>query len=435
MTAWTEEQVVAAAPDAASVAAGRKLATPAPWVESGLTGSLLWGACQGSGKKPYQVSIDLTEPAYRCSCPSRKFPCKHAIALLLLWSSGQVAEADEPAAFASEWLAGRTTRAAAKVERAERAEPADAQAQAKRRDERTAKMDAGIEDLALWLEDLVRAGIAAALTQPPAWWETDASRLVDAQVPGLAERLREIATGLTGTGAADRGPWLLRRLGRLWTIVSAWRRRDDLDEVELAELHIAVGLPVQTATVREGTPIEGTWSVLGVATDEQKSLSFRRTWFRGPDGAFVVLLETSGPGQAFGVPYLPGTVVTGSAYLYPGATPRRVLFAEQPTVTDVPAQPGPTTSIRDAIAAQAAALAVAPWRTRFPVALGGIRFDRIVGGHAVDDAGDALRLAGEGDMTVLLANSGGRPCDVIGELDEGRLRILGAFVEDGVVVP
>lgn len=431
MTPWSEEQVVAAAPDASSVAAGRKLVKPAPWVESGITDSLLWGACQGSGKKPYQVSIDLTEPAYRCSCPSRKFPCKHAIALLLLWSSGQVAEAGAAAEFAREWVDARTTRAAAKAERSERSEPVDAKAQSKRRDERVAKMDAGVDELVLWLEDLVRAGTAAALAQPSAWWNAAAARLVDAQLPGLAEHLRDVAAG----ASSGRERWLLRRLGRLWSLASAWRRRETLEAEELAELHIAVGYPVQTATVREGEPVRGRWTVLGTAHEERGPLTFRRTWLRGSDGEFVVLLETQGPGQTFGVLHLPGTVLDGAVHHYPGATPRRILFAEPPTVVDAPPRLGSTTSIRGAVAEQAAALATAPWRTRFPVALAGIRFDRITDPRAIDDDGDALPLVRGSDMTTVLAHTGGQACDMVFELEEGRLRALSAFTDEGVVVP
>src|SRR6478735_1924482 len=111
MTRWTQKAVEDAAPDASSLTAARKLATPGPWSQTGSTDTLLWGRCQGSGRTPYQVSIDLTGPAYRCSCPSRKFPCKHALALLLLWTSGTtIVDAPEGADFAQEWAAGRAQR-------------------------------------------------------------------------------------------------------------------------------------------------------------------------------------------------------------------------------------------------------------------------------------------------------------------------------------
>ncbi len=78
------DQVVALAPDAASVKAGRDLVKPAKWPTLGQSADLLWGECQGSGGKPYQVSVDLDGLAFKCTCPSRKFPCKHGLGLLLL---------------------------------------------------------------------------------------------------------------------------------------------------------------------------------------------------------------------------------------------------------------------------------------------------------------------------------------------------------------
>ncbi|MER0246777.1 SWIM zinc finger family protein, partial [Streptomyces sp. HSW2009] len=108
---WTAEQVLALAPDAASQKAGSKLGTATPWSGCGLRDGALWGLCKGSGSKPYRTVIDLSGPAYRCSCPSRKFPCKHALGLLLLWATGEPVPAGEPPEWATEWLASRRERA------------------------------------------------------------------------------------------------------------------------------------------------------------------------------------------------------------------------------------------------------------------------------------------------------------------------------------
>ena len=87
---WTADQVLALAPDAASRKAGSKLGAAGPWSEAGSSDEgTVWGLCKGSGSKPYQTVIDIADaagPAYKCSCPSRKFPCKHALGLLLLWA-------------------------------------------------------------------------------------------------------------------------------------------------------------------------------------------------------------------------------------------------------------------------------------------------------------------------------------------------------------
>ncbi len=89
MSVWSVDQVLALAPDASAQKAARSLTTPRPWHDTGHDPETdgLWGRCQGSGADAYQVCVELSEPAYRCSCPSRKFPCKHALALLLRWAA------------------------------------------------------------------------------------------------------------------------------------------------------------------------------------------------------------------------------------------------------------------------------------------------------------------------------------------------------------
>src|SRR5688572_31794662 len=47
-------------------------------------GALVWGECAGSGANPYRVMADLRDLGNKCTCPSRKFPCKHVLALLWL---------------------------------------------------------------------------------------------------------------------------------------------------------------------------------------------------------------------------------------------------------------------------------------------------------------------------------------------------------------
>ena len=80
----------------------------------GATSARCGGCCQGSGKTPYQVQVDITGPAYTCSCPSRKVPCKHALALLLLAAGGEVREG-EPAGV------GRRSARSARRDRGRRA--------------------------------------------------------------------------------------------------------------------------------------------------------------------------------------------------------------------------------------------------------------------------------------------------------------------------
>jgi len=110
---WTIEQLDALAPDASSIKAAQKLKLPAKWPLLGSSARALWGECKGSGKKPYQATIDFSGPAWKCSCPSRKFPCKHALALAYLHveQTSSFKTNGEPD-WASEWLDKRAARAA-----------------------------------------------------------------------------------------------------------------------------------------------------------------------------------------------------------------------------------------------------------------------------------------------------------------------------------
>ncbi|MEV4805134.1 SWIM zinc finger family protein [Nonomuraea sp. NPDC049421] len=133
---WSRDQVLALAPDTSSRKAAQGVATPAKWPVRGHTGMVVYGECKGSGSTPYLACVDLSEPAYRCSCPSRKFPCKHALGLLLLWSDEAVpAEAGAPQ-WVTEWLDSRAARAAKSAARA--ATPADTTATEQTSAEQTA---------------------------------------------------------------------------------------------------------------------------------------------------------------------------------------------------------------------------------------------------------------------------------------------------------
>src|SRR5580700_7173301 len=107
MTRPSVEQVMALAPDGAVLKAGQQLAVGDAWSAAGCDERAVWGSCRGSARHPYQVLCDQTGPAFKCSCPSRKFPCKHALGLLLLWSAGTVPDAAGPADFARDWQDAR----------------------------------------------------------------------------------------------------------------------------------------------------------------------------------------------------------------------------------------------------------------------------------------------------------------------------------------
>src|SRR5215475_884754 len=227
---------MALAPDASSQRAAAGLAGPSLWRGLGSAGDLVWGLCAGSGVHPYQTVVDLVGPAYRCSCPSRKFPCKHGLALLLNWANGVVPEQPEPADFAQAWKVSRDARAAgAEKPKAER----DEAAAARRSQQRAGRVAAGLAELQVWLRDQVRAGLPGAAAAGHRHAEAIAARMVDAQAPGIASTLRRLsAIPVSGDDWPGR---LLDEYAQLHLLARAHDRLDALPPGLAAVVRSRVG--------------------------------------------------------------------------------------------------------------------------------------------------------------------------------------------------
>jgi hypothetical protein len=383
---WSTAQVHALAPDAASQKAGVRLAAPAPWSGCGARAEsgLVWGDCKGSGAKPYQVTVQLPAdqgaPVYACTCPSRKFPCKHALGLLLLWAAGSVpeVEADAVPERVEQWLSGRQERA----ERGEARKAAQAAAQAedpaaagkaaqaaeRRAAQRTERINTGLDDLELWLRDQVRSGLTGLKAGGYRPIDDLARRLVDAQAPGVAGRVRELASCLSAEDWPER---TLTEFSLLHLLIQAWRNRDALPGPLAATVRRRIGLSLTAAEIAaEGERVADRWLVLGARDLVGDKLVERRIWLQGEAGGrTALLLAFAPPGQALG-PALPvGAVLDAELAFAPDAAPLRAVVVEQRELTTDPAtafapQGG---TLDEAAAAFAAALAADPWTTSVPV--------------------------------------------------------------------
>ncbi|OUS95405.1 SWIM zinc finger family protein [Rhodococcus sp. NCIMB 12038] len=426
---WSEGQVASVAPDAGSLAAATKLS--ASWSQTGGNGDALWGLCQGSGKSPYRSVVDLTGPAYHCSCPSRKFPCKHALGLLLIWSQGSVPEQSEPPEFANDWLSRRAGRAAAVRTAAAPVTTASGAKSAERRAERVA---AGLDELDLWLTDQIRGGLGAADISASAF-DAIAARMVDAQAPGIASTLRRLPIVV-----ATRADWpdrLLREYARLHLLVVAHRRLSELPEPLQASVRSHVGYPVATDSVRGEPGVRDRWMVLGMQTTEEKRLFTRKVWLLGRDhGRRAILLDFAHGSAHFSTVIPPlGSLVDATLHFYPGAAPLRAQFGDthqtpEPFTTVAPSD------IDTALDDFAAAVGADPWIRSWPALLIGVTPSYDGGSwFVVDGQGRALPLSGEDPVLWrLLGMSGGSPVTVFGEWTSDSLVPVSVF-DRGDVYP
>jgi len=330
---YSTEQIIALAPDAASAKAGRSLATASKWQTLGRDERALWGECLGSGAKPYQTVIDLNEPAFKCSCPSRKFPCKHALGLFLLFAAQPAAvNAGAIPAWASEWVGKRDQQAQRKSEAVKKTDEEPDEATQARRDsqkakrslDREAKVAAGLKELGLWLRDLLRHGLASAQTRPAGFWDQMAARLIDAQAPGLARRVRELShLPQSGDGWTER---LLEQLSSLFLLIKAFERLGMLSAATQADVRIAIGWTYKEEELPTENLVHDDWLVLGQRTTGEEGLRVHRTWLWGQrlaKGALV--LEFAAAGQPLVLNLIPGTQIDAELLFYPGNYPLRAV--------------------------------------------------------------------------------------------------------------
>ena len=426
---WTIEQVVAVAPTPAAFAAGDGLATPARWASLGSDEDAAWGRCRGSGREPYETMVDHAEVAWRCSCPSRSRPCKHALALLVMWVRGQVPPSTAPPGVHT-WIGGRRAREAGDPtagttrpgstggagDGGDGGDGADAPAEGgldleQARDERVARLRAGLAELDRWLDDRLRTGLADPALARYATWDELAARLVDARAGALANRVRRLA-GVVGA----RPDWheiVLAELGILHLLAQAGRRVPELPGSLADAVATACGWQVRQADVRAGVPATDTWVVAGRSDTREDRIEVRRTWLRGHDsGRWAMVLDFAAYRQSLDDSLVPGTAHRADLHFYPGPSSRALVGAvhEDTAATSVP--PLPVETVAGACAVIGAALAVEPWVDRVPAIL------RAAPARAADrwcltDATGALALApGVPGLATLLAASCGEPVDV-----------------------
>ncbi|MBD2464670.1 SWIM zinc finger family protein [Oscillatoria sp. FACHB-1407] len=435
---WTSEQVLALAPDAASAKNGRGLATLRKWSSLGCSSSVVWGECQGSGNDPYRTQIDVSEPAFRCSCPSRKFPCKHGLGLFLLLAeqANEFAET-EPPAWVAEWVLSRSQRAekqAAKQAK-QQEQVADPTAQAKRAAARQHKVSLGIQDLRLWLEDRVRQGLATVQQEAYQVWDTVAARMVDAQAPGLARQLREMA-GLANLSAGGHAR-LLERLGQLYLITEGFQHIDSLPLEVQADLRTQIGWTVSQDEVFNRKPHSDLWLVVGQRTEVEDRLRIRRTWLLGIGTAtFALLLDFAHGQQPFEHSFLSGTCLEAELVFYPSAYPLRALIKTRQEAVLLSKQPPGKTTIAEAIATYSHAFAVCPWLEQFPLLLQAVVPFREGDHWLIQDAqGAVLPLSNRLEPRQawqLLALSGGTPLTIFGEWNGDDLLPLNVWMEESL---
>jgi hypothetical protein len=322
----------------------------------------------------------------------------------------------------AEWLATRAEKAQKQeVRAAARADtPADPEAAAKREAQRWQRIEAAGADLTRWLADQLTQGVGTLDASAAAAWQTMAARLVDAQAPGLAQRVRDAAAAI-----GDAPEHLLAHLALLQLACEGLARCTSLPPAEQADLRTLLGWPLDRSDVlAQGVPVPDTWFVLAVAHDEREpKLTERRVWLHGgASGRRALLLDHAFAGKGFDQSWVPGTAVHAALVFYPSAAPLRAL-CDASKATDTPALP----VAPDEWQRVAERVAANPWVPLHPLLWRDAVLVHDAGWHAVA-GGRALPLAIDpADVWSLQARGGGRPLHLAGEWDGQRFAPLTAW--------
>lgn len=160
----TEQFILLLAPNAAAASNGRKLSQSGKFQTRGQNeaANIYWAQCSGSGKEPYRTSVDFSisesAPTCRCSCPSRQFPCKHALGLLYEVLADKPFAVGEIPADLAEKKAKQASRAARKEEKASQPDkPKKANISAQKK--KIEKQLEGLEQAERLVNELLTSGI------------------------------------------------------------------------------------------------------------------------------------------------------------------------------------------------------------------------------------------------------------------------------------
>jgi len=411
------------APDQSALKAAAGLAKPAKW--SGLGGSfdgrLIWGNCAGSGANPYRVMADLSDLGSKCTCPSRKFPCKHALALLWLHADKAAFASGETPEWVGDWLSRRrkgTAGAGAAASKEPKdisaalvAEPetvedpkaiARREAAAERRavDTRRAILEA-LDALEQWIGDQLRRGLSGFVDEATARCRQIAARLVDGKAANLAGRVDEMPSRILALPAGDRIRGVAIELGKLVTIARAYRAAPDRPDI--ARIVAASETREAVLEASGGLRVESDWEVLGERiVTRRDGLVSQTTWLlnlRDNEPRFAMLLDffPASAGRRGSV-FAAGEQFHAELAFYSGQVPLRAVLVSQTVAASAAVLPWPKAQLDGDIGAEVAArLTAEPWQVELPVLLPAGRIAHDASGQpwwrAAAGRGHALRVA------------------------------------------
>ncbi len=439
MNSITEEQVVSLAPDAASLKAGKALAVENKWLTLAFNDRVLWGEVQGSGKDPYRTQVDLGQMASKCSCPSRKFPCKHGLGLLLLFAKPSPAFQSPPEepAWVSEWMDKRQTKAEKAAEPVVASPATDEQKEKdrqKRQQERLRKVQGGVTELGQWLRDMVRTGTLNVPERGYRHFDQTAARMVDAQATGLANAVK--AFNAIPYAGSDWQSQVLEQCTKLFVWTEAFKNLDSLPIPVQEDIKTALGWNRSAKDLdAEGEVVTDDWLVLGRLTREEERITVQQNWLWGHQtNRIALVLNFAYQNAGIETPLVPGTSSRAELRFFPSAFPFRAIVSNHSGYSTLDTAPPAFANWLEAEAFLNQIWLAQPWADQIPLWIQTVSLVRVGDQWLLRDTENRVVPLSEEfyEMKIfhLLALGGGNPLTLSVRYSDGTVYPLGIWLDD-----
>ncbi len=428
----SKNDILALAPDPITRRFAYSFARPNQWVELEGNENILWGKCR-TQKSSYNCRISFKPQKFYCSCKN-KLPCRHLLGLLFIYlqqSDSFRITYDLPQEIQA-WLKDEQviTKKTVDPER----EALNRQIRLKNWEKRMEMMAAGLDDLEIWLQDVIRQGLAELEQQTPEFWTGIAARMVDAKLGSIARRLRLLPELIT-----TRNNWheeVLQVLGEIYLLLKGFRQMEKLPDPLQKELLNLAGVNQKKEELLKEEAISDQWLITGIVETQEEQLRLRRTWLLGrKTKQWALVLDYVWGQMDFPTSWKMGQLLAAEVIYYQAAYPLRVLIKKHQVVEHSIKQLSAYPNHTAFFSVYAKAIAANPWLRDFPYCVKSV-IPILENGQLYLQDEDNFLLPISCNETLkwqLLALSGGFPIRIFGEWTGEALSPLSALVDGRLV--
>lgn len=426
----TKEKIQQIAPDEGTLERAKGLALDYLWKDLAGDETILWGKYESAESRVYEPKIYLPELQYHCTCPSRKVPCKHVLALLLLkiqQSRAFINKAEKSPESVRMWLKS--------LQEAQQKSLANQEAADKNRAKRLEQMKAGIEELEIWLSDMMQQGLAALEGEGEAYWQAVGAKMVDAKLGSIGRRLKGLGEWI---GTKHWQEQLLLEVSELYLLAQGFKKLETLPSNLQQEILTLAGISVKKQEVLDQeNGIRDNWLAIGQVSGQEDKILYRRTWFLGEKTQHQgMVLDYAPVHLGFNSSWTVGAVYQGEAVYYPSIYPLRMLFRRFQYSNQAFSNFVGFEDFEAFLNQYAQATAAHPWILAFPALLEDVvpvmQTNELL---LVDKHKKYLSAkTREGSDWELLALSGGHSICVFGEWERGCFFVMSVLADNRLVV-